>query len=155
MYVLKTFSAAETTDLGFRLGKALEKGDIVCLDGDLGAGKTALTKGIAKGLGIKVHVTSPTFTIVNEYSASIPLYHFDVYRISDCEEMFEIGFEEYIEGNGIVVIEWSNSIKDILPADRIQINIKKDTKDQDSRIIYIDCIGEKYKHRIELNKLIK
>jgi tRNA threonylcarbamoyladenosine biosynthesis protein TsaE len=147
MIEIKTFSADETTDMGLKLGRALKKGDVVCLDGDLGVGKTAFTKGIAKGLGIKGYVTSPTFTIVNEYTAVIPLYHFDVYRIADCEEMFEIGFEEYIEGDGIVVIEWANSIKDILPENRIQINIKKDKKDQDARIIFMDFMGEKYEDR--------
>jgi len=138
MINVKTVSVEDTMNLGYRLGKALRKGDVVCIDGDLGAGKTAFTKGIARGLGITEHVTSPTFTIVNEYNAPIPLYHFDVYRIADCEEMFEIGFDEYIEGDGVVVIEWANVIKDILPKNHIQVDIKQDADDQNVRIIVMD-----------------
>jgi tRNA threonylcarbamoyladenosine biosynthesis protein TsaE len=100
---------------------------------------------MAEGLGIKGYITSPTFTIVNEYDAYIPLYHFDVYRLSDPDEMFEIGFEEYLYGNGVVVIEWADMIKDILPRDYIRIEIKKDIeKGVDERIITIEFLGEKY-----------
>src|SRR5690606_12447510 len=124
----------------------LNTGDIVCINGDLGTGKTVFTNGIAKSLGIKEHITSPTFTIVNEYSGRVPFYHFDVYRIADSEEMFEIGFEEYLYGEGIVVIEWADIIKDILPEEVIQVTIKKNLDlGIDARIIEIVFNGSKYR----------
>lgn len=146
MKEIKTYSAGETVDAGVKLGKILKPGDVVCLNGDLGTGKTAFTKGIAAALGIEGHITSPTFTIVNEYNADIPLYHFDVYRIADPDEMFEVGFEEYLYGSGIVVIEWADIIEDILPGERISVHIRKDLgTGTDARVIDIDFIGEKYK----------
>lgn len=146
MKEFKTYSPEETYKLGAALGKILKKGDVVCLTGDLGAGKTAFTKGIAAALGIKGHITSPTFTIVNEYNSDVPLYHFDVYRISASEEMFEIGFEEYLYGNGIVVIEWANMIEDILPGEYISVDIKKCLEEGgDARIIRIVFWGNRYK----------
>lgn len=145
MIKLVTHSAQETFQAGYRLGSILGKGDVVCLTGGLGSGKTALTGGIAAVLGVEGYITSPTFTIVNEYEGKIPLYHFDVYRISDPSEMFEIGFEEYIEGNGIVVIEWAELIKDILPAGYISVGIKKDYKARpDDRILSFEFIGGRY-----------
>lgn len=152
MKEFKTFSVDETADIGFKLGKLLNAGDVICLNGNLGTGKTALTSGIAKGLGISGYITSPTFTIVNEYSAKIPLFHFDAYRIADSEEMFEIGFEEYIEGNGVVVIEWADLIKDVLPKEYIRVDITKDLpKGVDLRIIKIDFVGNRYKdYEVEL-----
>lgn len=114
----------ETYNIGIKIGKQLKAGDILSLNGDLGAGKTYLTKGIAKGLGIEDYITSPTFTILNEYKGRIPLYHFDVYRINDVEEMYEIGFEEYLYGNGVCIIEWGSMVEEILPEDTINIKIK-------------------------------
>ncbi|NLK72233.1 MAG: tRNA (adenosine(37)-N6)-threonylcarbamoyltransferase complex ATPase subunit type 1 TsaE [Clostridiales bacterium] len=113
----------ETIKIGERIASKLKKSDIVCLEGDLGAGKTTLSKAIAYALGVKEHVTSPTFTIVHEYEAVIPLYHFDVYRIDDMDEMFEIGFEEYIYGEGICLIEWADKIKELIPENSIWISI--------------------------------
>ena len=146
MKCIRTYSAEETVQTGRALGKILQRGDVVCLAGDLGAGKTAFTGGIASAMGIQGYVTSPTFTIVNEYrGSSIPLYHFDVYRISDPEEMFEIGFEEYVDGDGVVVIEWAELIKDILPGEHIWVEIRKDRKKGDnSRVIDIQFRGDKY-----------
>ena len=151
MKEFRTFSAEETVDLGQKLGKILNRGDVVCIAGDLGTGKTAITSGIAKALGIEGYITSPTFTIVNEYRADLPLFHFDVYRISDPDEMFEVGFEEYLESGGVVVIEWADLIKDILPPDYIWIDIEKDLKEgMDVRNIKIDFIGEKNKDKERL-----
>lgn len=145
MMQLVTHSAQETFQAGYRLGSMLEKGDVVCLTGGLGTGKTAFTGGIASALGIEGYITSPTFTIINEYQGRIPLYHFDAYRIANTDEMFEIGFEEYIEGNGIVVIEWADLIKDILPSAFISVQINKDIfVDPDKRIIDMGFYGEKY-----------
>ena len=106
----------ETRAFGLELGASLRKGDIVALIGDLGTGKTALTKYIAEGLGIRETITSPTFTIVQEYrQGRLPLYHFDVYRIGDPEEMYELGYEEYFYGDGVCVIEWADLIEELLP----------------------------------------
>ena len=145
-------SVEETAELGRRLGQLLQKGDTVCLTGDLGTGKTAFTGGIAKALGIEGYITSPTFTIVNEYEGTLPLYHFDVYRIADADEMFETGYDEYISGNGITVIEWAELIKEILPEERIDVLIEKDHADMpDSRKITMQFIGaraEEYERRM-------
>jgi len=112
----------DTQQLGRQLANALRPGDVVALAGDLGTGKTALTKAVAAGLGVTDMITSPTFTIVCEYfSGRLPLYHFDVYRVSDPDELFEIGFEEYIYGKGVCLIEWADLIEDILPPDAIHV----------------------------------
>ena len=107
----------ETREIGFKLGKLLKPGSIVCLIGDLGAGKTTMTQSLAEALEVDDYITSPTFTIVNEYEGKMPLYHFDVYRIGCSEEMYDIGFDEYINGEGVCIIEWANIIEDILPDD--------------------------------------
>ena len=125
--VIETNSADETFETGRLLGQKAEAGQVYCLDGDLGVGKTVFTKGFARGLGIDEPVSSPTFTILQEYeSGRLPLYHFDVYRIADVEEMDEIGFDDYIEGDGVCLIEWANLIKEILPKDPIFISIEKE-----------------------------
>lgn len=146
MREMVTTSPDETYNEGKKLGSLLNKGDRVYLTGDMGSGKTAFTKGIAAGLGIEGHITSPTFTLVNEYEGEIPLYHFDVYRISDPEEMLEIGFEEYLEVNGVVVIEWAELIQGLLPTDGIWIDIRKGALDgRDSRTIRMEFKGDRYK----------
>jgi len=104
MINIETNSFEETVEFGRKLGSILKPGDVICLSGDLGTGKTALTNGIAKALGINSYITSPTFTLVNEYQGKYTLYHFDVYRIADPDEMFDIGFDEYINGEGITII---------------------------------------------------
>lgn len=120
-------SPQETGEIARRIALNSKQGDIYCLVGDLGVGKTVFTKGFAKGLNINEHITSPTFTIVNEYtSGRMPLYHFDVYRIDDIEEMDEIGYEEYFYGEGITFVEWANIITDIIPSEATWITIEKD-----------------------------
>ena len=124
----------ETRAFGLELGASLRKGDIVALIGDLGTGKTALTKYIAEGLGIRESITSPTFTIVQEYrQGRLPLYHFDVYRIGDPEEMYELGYEEYFYGDGVCVIEWADLIEELLPEYTKVIRIEYG-KNQEERI---------------------
>jgi len=124
--IIETNSASETLALGEKLGKAAKPGQIYTLNGDLGVGKTVLTQGFAKGLGITEAVNSPTFTIIQEYeSGRMPFYHFDVYRIGDIEEMEEIGYDDYFYGNGICLIEWANLIEEILPEQIIEITIWK------------------------------
>ena len=109
---------AATKEYGYRLAEEAVPGQVIALIGDLGAGKTTLTKYIAEGLGVTEHVQSPTFTIVREYhSGRMPLYHFDVYRIDDPDEMFEIGYEEYFYGDGLCVVEWADKIEELLPED--------------------------------------
>ena len=124
---VETNSPEETFDLGRRMGADAKPGQIYTLNGDLGAGKTIFTKGMAAGLGIEEPVSSPTFTIVQEYSGGrLPLYHFDVYRIGEPEEMEEIGYDDYFFGEGVCLIEWANLIEEILPGERTQIVIEKD-----------------------------
>ena len=113
----------ETREIGFKLGKLLKPGSIVCLIGDLGAGKTTMTQSLAEALEVDDYITSPTFTIVNQYEGKMPLYHFDVYRIGCSEEMYDIGFEEYINGDGVCIIEWANIIEDILPDEYLKIEL--------------------------------
>lgn len=120
-----TNSEKETYDVGYKIGKLLKKGDVISLNGDLGAGKTHLTKGIAAGLEVDDYITSPTFNIVNEYQGRLPFYHFDVYRIDDIYEMYEIGFDEYLYGEGVCVVEWGDMVEELLPKDKIYIYIKK------------------------------
>ena len=123
----KSNSPEETFALGKQLGEQAKPGEVYCLDGDLGVGKTIFTQGFAAGLGIDEPVNSPTFTIVQQYdSGRLPLYHFDVYRIGDVSEMDEIGYEDYFYGEGICLIEWSERIREILPEHPIQITIEKD-----------------------------
>lgn len=125
--IYESFSPEETARIGKALGEMALPGDVYTLIGDLGVGKTVFTQGIAEGLGICEPVNSPTFTIVQVYdSGKIPFYHFDVYRIGDITEMDEIGFEDYIYGEGVALIEWANLIEEILPTNCIQITIEKD-----------------------------
>ena len=123
----ETYGPQETFEIGKQLGLEAKPGEVYCLDGDLGVGKTVFTKGFASGLGITEPVNSPTFTIVQQYEEGrLPLYHFDVYRIGDVEEMDEIGYEDCFYGEGVCLIEWSTLIQEILPEDAIHITIEKD-----------------------------
>lgn len=136
-----------TKKLGRQIGSSLFPGAVICLNGDLGAGKTTMTKSIAQMLGIEEDITSPTFTIVNEYTdGKIPLYHFDVYRIGSSEEMYDIGFEEYIDSMGICIIEWSNIIEDILPKERLELFI---SYEKEGRLARVTPYGDRYKKVVE------
>lgn len=137
--IYDSYSSEETYQLGVQLGKKAKKGEIYCLLGDLGVGKTVFTKGFADGLSIREPICSPTFTIVQEYEdGRIPFYHFDVYRIQDVEEMEAIGYEEYFYGDGVCLIEWANLIAEIIPSDSKVIQIKKElSKGFDYRSIII------------------
>lgn len=124
--VIESFGPEQTFQIGMQLSENARAGQVFTLTGDLGVGKTVFTQGFARGLGIDEPVNSPTFTIVQEYeSGRLPFYHFDVYRIGDVEEMDEIGFEDYIYGEGISLIEWANLIEEILPQERTEIVIEK------------------------------
>ena len=125
--IIETNNAKETFELGVQIGREAKAGDVYTLVGDLGVGKTVCTQGLAKGLEIEEPISSPTFTIVQVYEEGrLPFYHFDVYRIGDVEEMDEIGYEDYIYGQGVCLIEWSNLIEEILPEKRREITIEKD-----------------------------
>ncbi len=138
--LIESFSAKDTFDIGYQLGLKAKQGDVYCLGGDLGVGKTVFTQGFAKGLGIEEAVNSPTFTIVQEYEGKrMPFYHFDVYRIADIDEMDEIGYEDYFYGDGVCLIEWAGLVEEILPKNRTEITIKKDLeKGFDYRVITVD-----------------
>ena len=128
----------DTRAFGLKLAQKLEKGNVMALIGDLGTGKTTLTKSIAVGLGITEMITSPTFTIVQEYpEGRLPMYHFDVYRINDIEEMYELGYEEYFFGQGVCVIEWADLIMDIIPKDSIIIRIEYGEA-EDQRVYHVE-----------------
>ena len=125
--IIETNSPEETFALGEKIGTEAQPGQLYTLIGDLGVGKTVLTQGIAKGLGIEEPICSPTFTIVQVYEEGrMPFYHFDVYRIGDIEEMDEIGYEDYFYGQGLTMVEWANLIEEILPDSYKQITIEKD-----------------------------
>ena len=125
--VRETFSPEETFEFGKELGKQAKAGTVICLDGDLGVGKTVFTQGFAAGLGIEEPVNSPTFTILQIYEEGrLPLYHFDVYRIEEPEEMDEIGYEDYFYGDGVCLIEWASMIEELIPETAVQVIIKKD-----------------------------
>ncbi len=136
---IETTSAEETFAFGKKLGQSAEVGEVYTLEGDLGAGKTVFTQGFARGMGITEPVNSPTFTILQVYdSGRLPLFHFDVYRIEDPDEMEEIGWEEYVCGDGVCIVEWADRISDILPDDCRRIRIEKDSgKGYDYRRISI------------------
>ena len=135
---ITTHSADETQALGQRLAKRLLPGDVIAYFGDLGAGKTALTRGIAQGLGVTDLVTSPTYTIVNEYlTGRIPLFHFDMYRLGSSDELFDIGWEDYLARGGVCAVEWSENVEDAL-RDAIHITIEKDPLEPETRRITIE-----------------
>lgn len=127
--IIETFEAEATFNLGKSMGEKAQQGEIYCLNGNLGAGKTVFTQGFAKGLGIDEPVNSPTFTILQQYEdGRMPFYHFDVYRIGDINEMDEIGYEDCFFGDGVSLVEWSELIEELLPEEVIIINIEKDVE---------------------------
>lgn len=140
--VIETYTPEETFAFGEKIGRESVPGQVYTLIGDLGVGKTVFTQGVARGLGIREPVNSPTFTIVQIYEdGRMPFYHFDVYRIGDVEEMEEIGYEDYFYGEGICLIEWANLIEELLPAHYSRIAIEKDLeKGFDYRKITIEEI---------------
>lgn len=125
---LESNSSKETYEIGFRLGREAQAGDVICLEGELGTGKTVFSQGFAAGMGIDEIINSPTFTILKEYhEGRLPLYHFDVYRIGSDDEMDEIGYYDKIDGDGVCLIEWPSIIRDILPEHFTKIIIEKNT----------------------------
>lgn len=123
--VIETNSEAETVLAGEQMGKKLLPGDVLAFYGDLGAGKTAFIRGVARGLGIASRVSSPTFTIVNEYPGPVPLFHFDMYRLGSSDELFEIGWEDYLTRGGVCCVEWTENVADAMPAEAVAVTIEK------------------------------
>ena len=139
-YELNTTNDRETAQFAEKLAEFLEPGDVIALEGDLGAGKTTFTKGLAKGLEVKKTVNSPTFTIIKEYKGRLPLYHMDVYRVADAYE--ELGFDEYFEGDGVTVVEWAHLIEEQLPEELLTIYLYHQSQDQ--RKIVVKPKGQRY-----------
>ena len=130
-----TNSPAETEALGQRLAERLQPGDVIAYTGDLGAGKTAFTRGLARGLGLIVRITSPTFTIVNEYQGGrLPLFHFDMYRLGSSDELYEIGWEDYLARGGVCAVEWSEIVADALEEDCIRVDIRQGETENQRKI---------------------
>ena len=141
-----THSEKETEKLGEKLGRLVEPGTIILIKGGLGAGKTVFTRGIARGLGIEEPVTSPTFTLIHQYQGRLPLYHFDIYRIEDPDEMDDIGYEEFFYGDGVAVVEWPEKMEWLLPDEYLEIVIERvPLENQDGRKISLTGKGAKYK----------
>lgn len=138
-----TNAPQETEALGERLAQKLEPGDVIAYTGDLGAGKTAFTRGLARGLGISTRVTSPTFTIVNEYEGGrLPLFHFDMYRLGSSEELYDIGWEDYLSRGGVCAVEWSEIVTDALETSAIRVDIRRGETDA-QRLITITGVEER------------
>ena len=135
-------STTETEALGEALARRLAPGAVVAYRGDLGAGKTAFTRGLARGLGCTGRVTSPTFTVVNEYPGRIPLFHFDLYRLGGADELFDIGWEDYLDRGGVCAVEWSERGADALPPDAVTVSIRRCEEDEDWRRITIEGVEE-------------
>ncbi len=139
---LLSHSPEDTEDIGARLAEQLEPGAVVAFTGDRGAGKTAFTRGLARGLGIPDRITSPTFTIVNEYEGGrLPLFHFDMYRLGSADELFDIGWEDYLRRGGVCAVEWSENIADALEEDAVRVDIRRGASDQE-RVITIAGVSE-------------
>ena len=130
-------SAEETEAIGEALGRQLRGGGVVAYRGGLGMGKTAFTRGLARGLGCRGRVTSPTFTIVNEYNGTTPLFHFDMYRLEDEDALFDIGWDDYLERGGVCAVEWSENVESALPADTVYVTIRRDENHEDWRHITV------------------
>ena len=144
-YEIISTSAEQTRKLGAVLADFLSEGSLLTLSGDLGAGKTTFTQGLAKGLGVEKNVTSPTFTLMKSYQGRLPLYHIDAYRLEDTIQ--DLGFDEYLEGDGVCVVEWANFIEYVLPPEYLSISIEID--DDDNRIIRFTAEGEKYREVLD------
>ncbi len=137
----------ETFALGEKLGRLVQPGDVVLLTGDLGAGKTWFAKGVAKGLGVTEHVSSPTYTIINEYQGRLPFYHMDVYRLSDPDEAYDLGLEEYFYGQGVTLVEWPQRIEDFLPREVMMIDIT--VTGEEGRELEFTPLGTRYLELLE------
>lgn len=147
-------NAGETAAFGRSLGTLLEKGMVVALNGELGAGKTTLVKAIATGLGIlEEDVCSPSYTLINEYEGRLPVYHFDLYRLTDSSQLYDLGYDDYLEGEGISIVEWADAIPDALPGE--YLGIKIDIISDDERLFTVNAAGKRYETLVAQLKTFK
>jgi len=156
LFAARTSSPEETRKIGEALGKLLAPGDVVGLMGYLGAGKTVFVQGVAKGLGVKGRITSPTFTLIHEHYGRIPLYHVDVYRLNTPSDVETIGIEDYLYGDGAVLLEWADLVLPILPDERLDVTIRRPDNENDDNVreICISPHGQRYEHMLEELKSI-
>lgn len=155
-FLWRTHSTVETEEFGRVLGSLLLPGDVLCLNGELGVGKTVLARGVARGLAVSEPVTSPSFTLINEYYGRIPFYHMDVYRLAGPEEMADLGYEEYLYGSGVTLVEWAKRVEEVLPSDRLDIYLKVYPGEPGEREIQLIPRGERYEELVEeLSALVR
>ncbi|MTI80290.1 MAG: tRNA (adenosine(37)-N6)-threonylcarbamoyltransferase complex ATPase subunit type 1 TsaE [Firmicutes bacterium] len=146
-------SPEETRRVGELLGQLAKPEDVLCLYGDLGAGKTHFSQGVAKGLGVEEYVNSPTFTLINEYQGHYPFYHMDVYRLGDADDMADLGYEEYFYGEGVTLIEWADVVKEVLPDSRLDIEIT--SLGETERQLRFIPVGSRFENLVEeLSKFV-
>ena len=138
-----THSVEETEALGERVAASLKGGDVIAYTGELGMGKTAFTRGLARGLSCRGRVSSPTFTIVNEYEGTVPLFHFDMYRLSCADELFDIGWEDYLSRGGVCAVEWSERVSEIFDPDTISVAFARHSENENWRIITVEGVDVK------------
>lgn len=146
---IRSTAPEHTSALGRQLGTIMSPGGVVCVNGQLGAGKTYFAKGLALGLGVREHVTSPTFTIINEYEGRMPFYHVDAYRLADEDEAFELGLEEYLYGSGVTLIEWPDRVAPILPDEYLEIFIRQTDESDQCRVLDFVPRGAGYAKLLE------
>jgi tRNA threonylcarbamoyladenosine biosynthesis protein TsaE len=144
---LQTRSADETRAVGAALAPLLVPGDVVALEGDLGAGKTTFTQGVARGLGVEDAVLSPTFALVHEYAGPVPVAHVDVYRLDRVQEVYDLGFDELVDGGRVTIVEWGDRIGRMLPADRLVVRLDYDVADADTRVVVVEPVGATWARR--------
>ena len=145
MKEIYTYSEKDTEKLGKKIGSLAWPGMIILLKGDLGTGKTVLTRGIARGLGIEEPITSPTYTLIHQYYGRLSLYHFDIYRLGGAEEMYDLGYEEFFYGEGVSVVEWPERMEDLGPDEYLEITIEKTPlQGEDKRVIKVNPVGRMY-----------
>ncbi len=133
---LQTEKAPETREIGERLGRILKRGDVVCLIGELGTGKTTFVQGVAKGLRVNDYVNSPTFKLINEYKGKFPVYHFDLYRLTSVTEIEELGYKEYFYNEGVTIIEWADKVVNVWPEERVEIYFEKQGNSRKIRLLF-------------------
>ncbi len=151
MVELRSKSPEQTKMIGQRLGHLLRPGDIICLYGRLGAGKTAFAQGVARGLGVEEPVTSPTFILINEYEGRLPFYHFDAYRLEGADDFAGLGYEEYFYGDGVALVEWADRVAEVLPPERLDVELEPEGEEQ--RLLRLKPHGDRYRALVEELKL--
>jgi tRNA threonylcarbamoyladenosine biosynthesis protein TsaE len=144
-HILISNSVDETKKMAKKLASLFEAGDIISLTGDLGAGKTSFVQGLAQALDITLQIISPTFTLIREYPGKPPLYHFDVYRLKNIQELVELGYEEYFFGEGVCVIEWGDKIRELLPAEHLEIEFRRESENR--RKLFVRAYGDKWRNK--------